>query len=67
MKPGDLVRIRPGSPATDGSGPAEVIGEFGVFVNLHAGRQFDPVARVLNDGRVVYILQRNLETVNETG
>jgi hypothetical protein len=66
MKPGDLVRIRPGSPATDGNGPAEDNGEFGVFVNLHAGRQFDPVARVLNDGRLLYILQRNLEIVDAT-
>jgi hypothetical protein len=66
MKPGDLVRIRPYARASDGSGPAEVNREFGVFVNLHAGRQFDPVARVLVEGRLLYILQRNLEIVDAT-
>jgi len=64
IKPGDLVRVRRWS-TTNANGDGIATEEFGVFVPVHDGRQFDPMARVLVEGRILYTLRHNLRPVNE--
>jgi hypothetical protein len=63
MKPGDLVRIRPYALATDGRGPVETNGEVGVFVRIRTSAS----ALVLVGDRFFYLLQQDLELINEAG
>jgi hypothetical protein len=64
IKPGDLVRVRRLS-TTNADGDGIATEEFGVFVPVHGAGQFGPIARVLVEGRILYILRHNLELVNE--